>query len=125
MNWRITDHTDNVAVVQFEDGRVLNYDITPLVEPPAHPALPGGGLLPAARPQVLEYSFAAGQEIPAHAHDARTVHDVYVVSGSVLVTRAVSGDVTLHAGDTARIEVGEVHSVKAIEPSVTRHTLLN
>lgn len=118
--WQITGHTDREIEVLFDDGSRLNYNVETLVYPPEPPPIPVG--VPKATPVSTRYDFAVNDILAEHAHAAAQIHDICVLSGRVMVRRAVSGDVEAVAGDVVQISVGEAHSVEAIEPSITLHT---
>jgi quercetin dioxygenase-like cupin family protein len=122
MRWRIVAHTDDHICVEFEDGRRLNYNASPLVEKPRYviddPVQAASGLHVGG----MAYRFDAGGVLPPHTHDTPdTLHTIECTQGRVTVRREQSGDMILAAGETATVALGEQHSVEALEPSRTVH----
>lgn len=127
-NWIITHHTDKTVTVTFEDGRSLNYDISSLVNPPDIPTRFLGTDLPNNSTGVsvagTTYKFLANGVFDSHKHTTEeTDHNIECVEGRVLVKRDYQGDIELGPGETANIEVNEIHSIHALEPSKTVHWL--
>ena len=124
MKWKIIGHSEDHFLVEFEDGSTLNFCATELVERRQRPAAPQPQMGKGVKLTGVAYAFDKDSELFAHTHDAATNHDIRVVSGTVMVRRAKSGDVLAHAGETVLLEPGEVHSIEASEPSTTLHMQL-
>jgi len=129
-NWTITHHTDKTVTVTFEDGRSLNYDISSLINPPDIPTRLLGTDLPDNSTGMIvagtTYKFLTNGVFYHHQHNTEQgLHNIECVEGRVLVKRDYQGDIELVAGQTANIELNEIHSIHALEPSTTIHWLKN
>jgi hypothetical protein len=120
-------YADGHLLVEYADGQRLNVPVADLVaryDPnrtgPAPSPSPAG--VPCAAVGATRYRFAAGDVLAEHAHDAASLHDIYVERGRVVV-RCNDGEVLGLPGDRFFIEADELHSVEALEDSVTLHTL--
>lgn len=129
-NWIITHHIDKTVTVTFEDGRSLNYDISSLVNPPDIPNKFLGTDLPNNSTGMIvagtTYKFLDNGVFYPHKHvTEQSVHNIECVEGRVLVKRDYQGDIELGPGEIANIELNEIHSIYALEPSTTIHWLKN
>ena len=129
-DWKIIGHSDDQVTIEFEDGTVLNYNAASLIPPKTPPVLPPLPRLPDNIARELgisvagtAYHFASGGVLSPHQHDASSIHNIECVEGRVLVKREKSGDIEIAPGQTIDIEIGEIHSVHALEPSKTVHWL--
>jgi quercetin dioxygenase-like cupin family protein len=117
MKFKVIEQNGDDVLVE-KDGTLLNVNI-------AHAVSVAFGETVVLPAPAVPYTFNKGQGIPAHKHSRKTVHDIRVVAGSVLV-RKDSGDVTATKGERVVIAVNEMHSVEALEDgTVTLHILLH
>ena len=124
MKWKIIEHSDDHICVEFEDGTRLNYNTSSLIDTPKQnvgdPIQESSGLYIGG----TVYRFDKNGVLPIHTHDTiDTLHSIECLQGKVIVYREHSGDKILSKGDIASIELGEKHSVKALEPSKTLHLI--
>jgi quercetin dioxygenase-like cupin family protein len=134
MTHKVLGYDDGHLLVEYTNGQRFNVRVDHIIAE-ADPDRPPPQFQNRAASQVeghptakiagTRYTFNKGDVLPEHEHDASTLHDIKVVSGRVKVMREKSGDTTAKAGDLVVIQVGEKHSVIALEDSVTVHTLLN
>lgn len=111
--WKLLNPAKKVDVAQFVHA-VGKVDVVS----PTHP------MGPAPRILTVAYHFAKGETLAEHAHERDALHDIKLISGHVIVHKE-SGDVDALPGEVVNVKVGEKHSIEALEPSVTHHTLIN
>lgn len=126
-SWKVVDHTDDQVLVEFENGARFYYNLENLINQKKYQA-PEHGLNPTTvNPGVsldgVSYTFETGAVLTEHKHDDKTIHNIECIAGHIVVHRAIQGDVEALAGDVVDIQVDELHSVTAIEPSKTIHWL--
>lgn len=128
--WKIIDHTDDHVLIEFPDGSRLNYDVSALVNRQIPQHLPTMAEMYEDRLNAIgltvagvAYKFLANGVLPPHKHDSTNIHTIECTKGHVLVKREKQGDIEITAGQTAEIELDEMHSIHALEPSRTVHWL--
>jgi quercetin dioxygenase-like cupin family protein len=129
MSWKELEHPEpGVSLVEFANGTKLNINYGHVIDhhdPDYKRPTPAvSDEVPTITPVSMLYKFKKGAVLSEHQHDKATLHDIQVIKGRVLVRRE-SGDVELVRGDVVDIAEGEKHSIEALEPSVTLHTLLS